>query len=85
MEKKDREIICNYLTGKDKPWTMIAISDDPFFAELCDRVFIMKDGNIVEEGTFGKVLESEHFERVFLPYNSGPSSRDSEVDSVVKR
>ena len=68
MEKSDRDMICGYLTGADKPWTMIAVTDDPFFASRCDRIIIMKDGKIVTEGSFREVSKSEHFEQVFLPY-----------------
>ncbi|MCB0584500.1 MAG: ATP-binding cassette domain-containing protein [Phaeodactylibacter sp.] len=84
MEKSDREMICSYLTGKDKPWTMVAISDDPFFASRCDRIIILKAGKVVEEGPFDQVLKSEHFERVFLPYNGGPASRKEEMNTVEK-
>lgn len=75
LEKSDREMIYTYLTGKDKPWTMLAVSDDPFFASNCDRVIVMKDGNIVEEGPFEKILESEHFERVFMPFRGSLPKR----------
>lgn len=75
MEKSDRELICNYLTAEGRPWTMIAITDDPFFASRCDRVILLKDGNILEEGPFEKISKSEHFERVFLPYQVSAQKR----------
>ena len=75
LEKSDREMIYSYLTGKDKPWTMLAVSDDPFFASNCDRVIVMKDGNIVEEGPFEKILKSEHFEWVFMPFRGSLPKR----------
>ena len=68
MEKSDRDMICSYLTGADKPWTMIAVTDDPFFTSRCDRIIIMKDGKIIVDGSFPEALKSEHFEQVFLPY-----------------
>lgn len=85
MEKSDREMICDYLTHKDRPWTMIAVTDDPYFASRCDRVIIMKDGRIIEQGAFEAILGSEHFGRVFLPYSGAPASRKKKVDTVVKR
>lgn len=84
MEKNDREMICNYLTHKDRPWTMIAVTDDPYFASRCDRVIIMKDGRIVEEGAFEDILGSEHFGRVFLPFSGAPASRKKKADTTVK-
>ncbi|MCO6489949.1 MAG: ATP-binding cassette domain-containing protein [Phaeodactylibacter sp.] len=81
MEQTDREMICNYLASADKPWTMIAVTDDPFFASRCDRIILLRDGNILEEGPFEKISKSDHFERIFLPYRvNAPKRVNSSVN-----
>lgn len=65
IELKDRTHIANILTDKNQPWTLIAVTDDPVLASHCDRVFIMKEGKIIEEGNFEHIQKSEHYERVF--------------------
>lgn len=85
MEKTDREVICSYLTGKDKLWTMLAVSDDPFFASRCDRVIILKEGEIIESGPFQEIVKSEHFDRVFLPFNGNLTAPNGKVEKAVKQ
>lgn len=65
LEQRDRVQIANLLTRKDKPWTMLAVSDDPILASRCDRIIILKDGKIIQEGTFAEILESPHYSNVF--------------------
>lgn len=67
MEKKDRELVIDTLTAPDRPWTMLAVSDDPLFAQKCDRIIIMEDGNIVASGTYPEIRKLKHFEAVFKP------------------
>ena len=64
IELKDRTGIAHLLTDKNKPWTLVAVTNDPVLASRCDRVFVMKDGEIVEEGSFEKIKHSEHFNKI---------------------
>lgn len=65
VEQGDRDMIARYLTSKGQPWTMLAVTDDPVLAARCDRVVIMKEGKIVEEGTFEQVQKGPHFHKAF--------------------
>lgn len=65
IELNDRTHIAHVLTDKKQPWTLVAVTDDPVFAGHCDRIFIMKDGKIIEEGNFDTIKQSSHFEKVF--------------------
>jgi len=53
------------LTNKENNWTLVGVSDDMEFAKKCDRVFIMRKGEIIEEGTFEEIQKCTHFKNVF--------------------
>lgn len=65
LEYKDRLNIAEILTDKNQPWTLVVITDDPLLAERCDRVLIMKDGKIIEEGSFDQIKNSIHYPKIF--------------------
>ncbi len=62
---RDRLRIAQFLTDPKHPWTLVASSSDPILAALCDRVIILKKGEIVFDGTFEEVEKTEHYLRVF--------------------
>jgi ABC-type bacteriocin/lantibiotic exporter with double-glycine peptidase domain len=65
MEKGDRELVINTLTSKTRPWTMLAVSDDPALAKKCDRIIIMKAGQVIASGSYDELVNQEHFRAVF--------------------
>ncbi|MBK7871060.1 MAG: ATP-binding cassette domain-containing protein [Saprospiraceae bacterium] len=65
LEQIDRSAITEFLTAADKPWTLIAVTDDPMFASKCQRILIMEEGKIIESGTFDQIQKSAHFKKVF--------------------
>lgn len=65
LEQADRESVATFLTDNSQPWTMLAVSDDPILASRCDRVLIMKEGRIIEEGAFDGIKLSPHYAQVF--------------------
>ncbi len=64
LEKADRERIAELLTSRTD-CTLVTVTDDAMMAAKCDRVIIMQEGRIVEEGSFGKIKQNKHFENVF--------------------
>jgi ABC-type bacteriocin/lantibiotic exporter with double-glycine peptidase domain len=68
IELEDRVRIAELLTRNGNDWTLVAVTDDPILAYECDRVLIMKDGEIVEEGTFDEIQKSPHYVKVFKVY-----------------
>jgi ABC-type bacteriocin/lantibiotic exporter with double-glycine peptidase domain len=62
---QERIRTANYLTDRRKPWTMVSITEDPILAALCDRVIVLKAGEIVFQGNFEEVKKTPHFERIF--------------------
>ena len=57
--------LADALTGPDSPWTLVVVSNDPMLASKCDRVVVMKDGEIVEEGSYREIQQCVHFNHVF--------------------
>jgi ABC-type bacteriocin/lantibiotic exporter with double-glycine peptidase domain len=62
---QERIRIANYLTNPKHSWTLVGVTEDPILAALCDRIVVLKAGEIVYEGTFEEVKKSVHFERIF--------------------
>jgi len=52
LERKEKQVIIDYLTEEEKHWTLIGISNNPAFAKKCDRVIVMQNGEVIENGTF---------------------------------
>jgi ABC-type bacteriocin/lantibiotic exporter with double-glycine peptidase domain len=55
LERKEKQLIIDYLTEDRKHWTLVAISNNPEFAKKCDRVIIMEDGKILENDSFENI------------------------------
>ncbi|MBL7783810.1 MAG: ATP-binding cassette domain-containing protein [Saprospiraceae bacterium] len=73
---RDRLRIAQFLTDPKHSWTFVASSADPILAALCDRVVILKKGQIVFEGTFEEVENTEHYLRVFRTSPSTQNDQD---------
>jgi ABC-type bacteriocin/lantibiotic exporter with double-glycine peptidase domain len=65
LEPSERLHIADFMIAPENNWTLIVVSDDAAIAAKCDRVLIMKEGKIVEEGPYSNMQESPHFRRVF--------------------
>ncbi|MCB0544235.1 MAG: ATP-binding cassette domain-containing protein [Lewinellaceae bacterium] len=61
----DRIRISSLLTGRERPWTLVAVTSDPILASMCDRVVVLKAGKMVFEGSFDEVRKTEHYESIF--------------------
>ena len=62
---KDRLGIAQFLTDRKQPWSLVCVTEDPVLAALCDRVLILKEGEIVLDGSFEEAQKSKDFDRVF--------------------
>jgi ABC-type bacteriocin/lantibiotic exporter with double-glycine peptidase domain len=61
IDKEDRTRIIDFLTHKDNPWTMIAISNDEYLAQKSDRVAFMRDGAIERVGPYDEMKSFINF------------------------
>jgi ABC-type bacteriocin/lantibiotic exporter with double-glycine peptidase domain len=64
LEKDDRERIAEMLTSIPS-CTLVTVTDDALIASKCDRIIILQEGHIVEEGSFEKIKKNKHFDKVF--------------------
>lgn len=78
METSDRLRFARLLANRASPWTLIVVSDDPIMASHCDRTIIMRQGQIVEEGTFDELMHSEYFKAVFRTPENGALAKSLE-------
>ncbi len=62
---RDRLRIAQLLTDKSRPWTLITVTADPLLAALCDRVVVLKAGEVAFDGSFDDLQKTPHYERVF--------------------
>ena len=47
MSLEDKNTMIDLLAGKDKPWTLVAVSRSIQFAGVCDRVIVLDKGIII--------------------------------------
>lgn len=62
---RDRLRIAQLLTDKAQPWTLVTVTSDPLLAAMCDRVVVLKAGEIIFNGRFDDLQKTPHYERVF--------------------
>lgn len=63
-----KKIIDDLLDVKNT-WTVVAVSNDPYLAQKCDQVYVLKEGSIMINGPFDKIKEDEYVQQIFkIPY-----------------
>ncbi len=67
IKKEEREQIIDYILDQRNNWSVIAVSDNPYFASQCDKVIVMKKGEIIMQGTYDEVKQTDHYRRIFNP------------------
>lgn len=65
LDKKDKEIISEFLTSKDKEWTLLVATNDISMARRCDKVVVLKEGVILDEGTFDEIYAKPYSGELF--------------------
>ncbi len=65
LEPEDRLKVVESITDPEKPWTLLAVSNDPLIASHCERVLIMREGKIIADGSYSEIKNTRHFKRVF--------------------
>lgn len=65
IDQSERIHIAKLLVDRSLGWTLVAVTNEIQMAERCDRIFIMKDGSIVAQGTVEEMKKTEHFANIF--------------------
>lgn len=76
LNLRDRRRIARLLTDKKQPWTLVTVTADPMLASMCDRVLILREGEVVFDGTFDDVQKTEHYLRIFRTGEGTNDERD---------
>lgn len=65
LQPKERERMADMLTDRSQPWTLLTVSNDPLVAARCERIILMKEGNIIAQGTYQELRDHEDFDQIF--------------------
>ena len=65
LDKQDKVLISDYLTDNSNKWTLIVASNDIAMASRCDKIYIMKDGHVIDSGTFEEIQSLPYFDEIF--------------------
>ena len=65
LERKEKQLIIDYVTKEEKHWTLIGISNNPAFAEKCDRVILLQEGEIIANAPFHKIKSEPAAKEIF--------------------
>jgi ABC-type transport system involved in cytochrome bd biosynthesis fused ATPase/permease subunit len=52
MQRSERLQLISFLTRRDNPWTLLAITNDTTLLSQCDKVVLMDESKIVEQGSY---------------------------------
>ncbi|MDF9795507.1 ABC-type bacteriocin/lantibiotic exporter with double-glycine peptidase domain [Catalinimonas alkaloidigena] len=66
FEGAEKLKLIKYLTSSEHTWTLLLVSNDPMIMKYCDRVIIMKDGEIVSEGQYEELSADHHLQEVVV-------------------
>ncbi|MGK7396712.1 MAG: peptidase domain-containing ABC transporter [Candidatus Cyclobacteriaceae bacterium M3_2C_046] len=66
FKKEEKLSIIKFLTSKENPWTLLTVSNDPLILAECDRIYVLQDGRVINQGTFSKLIELDHFKEIIF-------------------
>jgi len=64
FDRSEKLKLIDYLTAPHQKWSLIVVSNDPLVMKYCDRVIIMKEGEIVSDGAYDFLLTDSHLQEV---------------------
>jgi len=64
FEHSEKERLIRYLTDPKHSWTLITVSTDPIILTSCTRVVVLKEGEIVSEGSLEDVSKNPYFQKI---------------------
>jgi ABC-type bacteriocin/lantibiotic exporter with double-glycine peptidase domain len=64
FEHSEKERLIRYLTDPRHNWTLISVSTDPVILTNCTRIVVLKEGEIVSEGSLEDVSKNPYFQKI---------------------
>jgi ABC-type transport system involved in cytochrome bd biosynthesis fused ATPase/permease subunit len=52
LGEDDNRKIMDFVTNPENKWTLVAVSNDPYLAQKCNRVIIMEQGQVIHDGDY---------------------------------
>lgn len=65
LEPRERLRILDCLTNASNAWTLVVVSNESDIARRCDRIIILDNGEIVQEGTYTELQQNSWYKEVF--------------------
>jgi len=65
LEMAEQERMINCLTNRKQPFTLIGVTNDANFAAKCDKIILLEDGEILLQGTYTEVSNTEAYKKLF--------------------
>ncbi len=62
---QDRIRIATLLTDPKRHWTLICATEDPIMASMCERILVLKEGQVIFDGPHTQLLQTEHCNHIF--------------------
>jgi ABC-type bacteriocin/lantibiotic exporter with double-glycine peptidase domain len=59
LTKSDKMELLNCITKSTTPCTTIIVSKDPYIMSVCDRVIVMEEGMVRQEGTMEELIKTD--------------------------
>jgi ABC-type multidrug transport system fused ATPase/permease subunit len=72
VERREKRRILELILSPEFNWTVILISNDPMIMSAADRLILMRDGSIVEDGVYSELKKSSTLLQELLQENSMP-------------
>lgn len=77
LETDDQRSMLRLITNRKLPWTLLAISRNPYLAAQCDRVIVMQEGKIIFNGSYHDLSKESYYYNIFddtIPTDTGFTS-----------
>ncbi|TAF32653.1 MAG: ABC transporter ATP-binding protein [Cytophagales bacterium] len=59
-----RRMLDKLLDKNKHNWTILAVSQDPIFLKRLDKIYLMRDGAFIKDGTYDELLQDEYFRSI---------------------
>ncbi|MGB3617768.1 MAG: ABC transporter ATP-binding protein [Catalinimonas sp.] len=68
VDRREKMRIASFLTDKRNHWSLLMASNDPLLLQACDRILVMRDGEVVAHGSYDELRTNKdpHFEEVLV-------------------
>ncbi|NJL12259.1 MAG: ATP-binding cassette domain-containing protein [Microscillaceae bacterium] len=68
LSKNEKLKILSFLQEKQNGWTLIimSVSDDPVLLSSCDRILLMRDGEVIAQGGYEQLLSDRNFQKLIF-------------------